>query len=213
MSPLKICFLQVTSTEIHEYSQYSCPINKEYCRKHGYDYLNLDAINLKEYAASWSKIIHSIDILTSKQYDYIFYLDADAAVINQTIKIESIIADMKGDISFSENGWNGGELINAGSFIVSKNGIDILKEMIKLVNNQEMLSKKYQFPWEQSIINKIYSEGNFKIDVFPMNKINSYWLYDINSNDGQFIYHFMARSLKEKVVIAKALYEKYIKNI
>jgi len=211
MSHLKICFLQVTSPEIHEYSQYSCLINKEYCKKHGYSYLNLNAINTKTHAPAWSKIFHTKDVLEKGNYTHVFFLDADAVVINQDKKIEEVIDKMKTFIAFSENGWNGGDLINSGCFIASKDAISILEKCIEK-SNTDMQHQRFGFPWEQTVITKMYESG-ISMDVFSMNEINSYWLYDVNSNDGQFIYHFMARPLKEKVVIAKALYEKYIKNI
>lgn len=208
MSDLKICFLQVTSPEIYEYSKYSTEVNKKYCAKQGYDYIELPCINTNEFAHSWSKVFQSMYILENNNYDYIFFLDADAVVINFNKRLEEVISKMKNSMAFSENGWNGGDLINGGSFIVSKNGgLDILKKSVEKVNT-EMKDKKFGFPWEQSVFTKLHEEGE-SIDVFPMNEINSYWLYDVSSNDGQFIYHFMARPLNEKIEIAKNLYEKY----
>lgn len=208
MLNLKICFLQVTSPEIYEYSKYSVEINKKYCELHGYDYLELSAINTDTHAPAWSKIFYAKDLLEKENYTHIFFLDADAVVINQNKKIEDVIDKMKTSIAFSENGWNGGDLINSGCFIANKDAVSILEKCIEK-SNTDMQHQKFGFPWEQTVITKMYESG-VPMDVFPMNEINSYWLYDINSNDGQFIYHFMARPLKEKVVIAKTLYEKYM---
>lgn len=207
MSDIKLCFLQVTSPEIYGYSKYSSELNKQYCTIHGYDYIEASAINTDEYSPSWSKIFHSIDILKSGKYTHVFFLDADAVVINRNKKLEEVINKMIAPIAFSENGWNGGDLINAGSFIANVNAISILQDSLELVN-AEMTIKKKQFPWEQSVITKLHEQGKL-IDVFPMNEINSYWLYNIESNDKQFVYHFMARPLSEKIEIAKKLFEKY----
>jgi galactosyl transferase GMA12/MNN10 family len=207
MSNLKICFVQVTSPEIQEYSNYSVALNKIYCKRHDYNYLELSAINTNEYFFSWSKIFQVRDILKSDKYTHVFFLDADAIVLNRDIKLEDIISKMKTSIAFSENGWNGGDLINAGSFIATPEAIKILEECIRL-SEEDMKDKKLERWHEQSVINKMYADG-IEMDVFPMNEINSHWLYDFNSNDGQFIYHFMARQLNKKIEIAKELFEKY----
>ena len=207
MSDVKLCFLQVTSPEIEQYSKYSVELNKKYCKLHGYDYVEKQAILTTEYAHSWSKIFHTIDILKTGEYTHLFFLDADAVVINHNKKLEDILTKLSSSIGFSENGGNGGDLINGGSFIASADAIHILEKCITKANS-EMQNKKFGFPWEQSVITQLHKEGE-PIDVFPMNEINSYWLYDIESNDGQFIYHFMARSIEEKTQIAKKLFEKY----
>jgi hypothetical protein len=207
MSDIKICFLQVTSSEIQEYSKYSVEINKKYCEQHGYKYLELPTVKTDEYAPQWSKIFQTIDILKAGDYTHVFFLDADAVVINRNKKLEDVIAKMTTSICFSENGWNGGDLINTGAFIATLDAISILEECVRL-SEEDMKDKKRNYWHEQAVITKMYESG-VRMDVFPMNEINSYWLYDIESNDGQFVYHFMARPLQEKIEIAKKLFEKY----
>ena len=205
---MKICFLQVTSPEIYEYSKYSVQINKKYCELHNYDYLELNAINKNEYYPSWSKIFHVKSILEKGEYSHVFFLDADAIVINKNKKLEDKINKMNTTIAFSEDtNLKAGELINTGAFIANKDSIYILDLCIKR-SITDLKDKKLGFPWEQSVMNILYSEG-IEMDLFPMNEINSSWLYDIESNDDQFIYHFMARSYDDKIEIAKNLFEKY----
>ena len=73
-----------------------------------------------------------------------------------------------------------------------------------------MNTKKYQIdPWhEQTVITKLYESGKYDtvIDVFDMDFINSYWNYNPESNDGQFIFHFMGRK-NNKPVVAKKLFD------
>ena len=203
----KICFLQITSPEIYEYSKYSSVINRKYCELHNYDYLELNAINTVEYYPSWSKIFYAKSILESNEYTHVFVLDSDAVVINNNKKIEDVINKMNNSIAFSENGLNGGELINSGSFIANKDSISILENCIKR-SITDMQDQRFNFPWEQKVLTVMYLEG-VEMDIFTMNEINSDWEYDIESNDDQFIYHFMARSVDEKVDVVKTLFEKH----
>jgi hypothetical protein len=55
----------------------------------------------------------------------------------------------------------------------------------------------------------MYDQG-WKMDAWPMNEINSYWLHDVDLDPLQFVYHFMARPLAEKTNIAAQLYTKLI---
>ena len=166
----------------------------------------MPTIKREEYAAPWSKIFHTKNILESSYYSHVFFLDADAVVLNRHKKIEDVIAKMKTSIAFSANGLNGGDHINSGSFIATKESLPILNECIRLSQN-DMMDKKRDYWHEQSIITYLYESG-VPMDVFDMNEINSFWLYDIDRNDGQFIYHFMARPLHEKIEIAKILKER-----
>ena len=207
MSNVKLCFLQVTSPEIHEYSKYSIELNKIYCKLHGYDHLELPTVRTEEYAPQWSKIFQTIDLLKTGKYTHVFFLDADAVILNRIKKLEDVINKMTTPIGFSMNDWNGGDLINTGSFMATVDALGILEECVRL-SEEDMKDKKLNYWHEQAVITKMYETG-VKMDVFSMNEINSYWLYDVNSNDDQFIYHFMARPLNEKVQIAKQLFEKY----
>jgi hypothetical protein len=203
---LKICFFQVTSSEIKEYSDISVRLNKEYCRIHNYDYLEVPTVNTTTHAPQWSKIFQIKRLLETENYDYYFFLDADAIVINRNCKLEDFINKMKTDIAFSENGANGGRLINTGSFIANSKTISLFNQCIDLSVTVKK-DKKRGYWHEQDVINDMYDDG-WKMDVFPMNTINSYWAYDLESNDEQFIYHFMARPVEEKTKIAQLIEDK-----
>jgi hypothetical protein len=206
---LKICFFQVTSSEIKEYSDISVRLNKEYCRIHNYHYLEVPTLNTDRYAPQWSKIFQIKRLIETENYDYYFFLDADAIVINRDRKLEDIIKEMKTNIAFSENGENGGRLINTGSFISNRKTLSLFNKCINLSLNLKK-DKRKGYWHEQDVINDMYDDG-WKMDVFPMNTINSYWAYNLENNDDQFIYHFMARPVEEKTKIAKLIEDK-LKN-
>jgi hypothetical protein len=202
----KICFLQVDSPEITEYSKYTFEINKNYCNLHGYDFLNLSAIKTNEYWPSWSKFFHTKNILETTNFTHIFYLDADAIILNSSIKLEDIIKKMKKPIAFSQDSHN---IANSGSFIASKESLHVINAIIEFsIKNPK---SKLDYPWEQKVIDNLYkNEGHDQhIQIFPTNTINSSMnLY--KQDRKQFIFHFMARKLEDKICIAKKFYKSFL---
>ena len=210
---MRILFLQIYTEHISVYFQYVSMINTTYCVKHGYEYKTTITNVPDGYGFSWGKLFAIKEQYDN--YDYIFFLDSDAVVINDEIKLESRIAQIKGDIAFSENGWNGGTLINAGAFILkcSDNGKKIINDILETSLLDEYEQYRNGNYYEQDVINILYNSGNYNdvIDIFHMNWINSYWKYDYSSNDKQFVFHFMSWALEDKVnIIKKIFYRKYL---
>jgi hypothetical protein len=203
-----ICFFQIVSTATEPYSKYSTILNKRYCDKHGYTYKTYpNEINKKEYHYTWSKIFQAKKILETENYDHIFFLDVDAIVINTHIKLESIISKMKTNISFSENGINGGELISTGAFLANRNTLDFFDRCIELVNTV-MKHKKFNYWHELAVINKMYEDG-WPMDVFEMNTMNSYGSLDVRYLKDQFIFHFQGKPDTIKGQIAEEIFKLY----
>jgi hypothetical protein len=208
MSSLKICFFQITNSSTEPYSKYSTLLNKRYCDKHGYDFKEyLSEIDKREYHYTWCKIFQAKKILETENYDFIFFLDADAIIINTSIKLEEIILKMKTDISFSENGVNGGELISTGAFLASKNTLKFFDTCIELVNT-DMQDKKFNYWHELAVINRMYEEG-WPMDIFDMNIMNSYGSLDVNHLGNQFLFHFQGKPDEVKTTIAEEIFKKY----
>lgn len=194
---MRIAFLQVITSAIEPYAKYSRMVNKDYCEKHGYDYIEENFIS-SEYHPSWGKVFATLKHLD--EYDYIFTLDADAIVVDSSVLLEDKIKEMKGDILFSNNGPNGGRFINAGSFITNSKTRDFFNELIS--RSQLKPETKFGGFFEQDIINDIYDEGR-PLDVKETNFINSYWLANTIGLEGLFVFHFMARSINDKVTVVK----------
>jgi len=213
---MKILFLQIYTQHISPYFQYVTMINAAYCVKHGYEYKTTITNVLEGYGVSWGKLFAIKEEYDN--YDYIFFLDSDAVIMNDEITIGNRIENMKGHILFSENGWNGGDLINAGALILKcsdsgKKFIDDTLEAALLDEYKESKNGKYQ---EQDVINALYEKEEYKniIDVFPMNYINSHWKYDYSCNDRQYIFHFMSWPLEDKVnIIKKIFYRKFLSEL
>jgi hypothetical protein len=62
----------------------------EYAQRHNYDFLCVKNYHGYDRPISWFKIQKIIQLLP--QYDWIFWSDADALIMNQTIRVEDIIS-------------------------------------------------------------------------------------------------------------------------
>jgi len=192
---MKILILQCCDENIKEYSKFSIPHNIKYALKYNYDFQLYQDNNFKHHPA-WLKI-DCFKNINYKNYDYIWVLDADALINNFDIKLENIIDG--NCIIVSENGGNGGRLINSGSIIYSKYVIqDILNKYFEWIENNNIFMKRYF--WEQELINDFYEENSNIFTILNMYILNSGWKDMPKEN---FVYHFMGRDLKDKVIDIK----------
>ena len=107
-------------------------VNRAYADKHGYHYINrilsyedmLATIAPRKKHCTWYKVwllnelLNNKEMIREKEIQYIMWIDADAVVINDTVRVEDIIA--RGghrDLIIAEN-MHAGCLINAWVFLV-----------------------------------------------------------------------------------------------
>ena len=206
----------VITKEILNYAAYSIAINSQYAIKWDYDFLVYTNIDKKR-APTWGKVKLVQEYM--EKYDYIFVLDADAYIQNQNIPITRFITESDASLFICENGPNGGELLNLGSFIV-KNTSTIHYILDKWYMLGTEMNKLWEPFWEQSVLNYLYeneSEIAQKIKVFPHNIFNSWWLDYKNPNPNQFIIHVMATTSEIKREVISKYYldnrENYFSNI
>ena len=111
----------------------------DYCKKYGYDFLNIDK-NLDETRIiSWSKTKATIENLD--KYDWIWCTDADLIIMNDSIMLEDLIDD-KFDIIVARNHHTQNEEIeiNTGSI---------------LIKNSD---------WTKNFLNNVYAQNQFSLD-------------------------------------------------
>src|ERR1044072_4010687 len=78
------------------------PSIKEYCALHDYDYsFQYDGFNSNK-IIGWERYDITLRELDRNIYDWIFYIDADATIMNHTIRLENIIDDNY-DIMIAKN--------------------------------------------------------------------------------------------------------------
>lgn len=85
------------------YGDFTSAIAKQYCHSMGYTFIRHTALLNKNLHPSWNKLIAIQQHL--KECDWLFWVDADALIVNQKIKLEEILAscDTSKDILFSSD--------------------------------------------------------------------------------------------------------------
>jgi hypothetical protein len=159
------------------------PHNKVYFDRHGIDYrvvkTSSNETMQKKY---WEKIFLIKQCLEEKTHDWIFLLDIDAIVINQSIDIRNIISMSRDNCDLilchtncdpRERYWN----INSGVILIknSEYSMNIINEMIK-----QAPSAICEQPLIQSMLK--YNHNNIleHAEIFPAEAFN---------HEGKFIYH------------------------
>lgn len=89
---MKIGMIDVHNTLYSGIYDLSSPLKKEYCRRHGYEFVEFIAdmpLVPDERQYNWSRVQGIVANL--HRFDWLFYLDTDLLILNHDIKIESWI--------------------------------------------------------------------------------------------------------------------------
>lgn len=202
-----------------EIAKLTLPSKEEYCKIHGYDFINYE---INEY---WREIgWYKIDIFKEKlkDYDWIVYIEADAMVCNQTIRLENLI----------QNNLIG---INHYNLIISKNsvskdttgincGVMAIKNCEwseKFLNELEKNESCWHHNWaeQQAIIDYLFLNKNELLLNSPIKFVNnrffnSYihqWYKEDNFRPGDFIIHAAGCSNEYRYNLFNYLKDKIIK--
>jgi hypothetical protein len=185
---------------------------EEYCKIHGYDFYLKD----KDFDKSWTPRSERINILINNidNYDWIWYLDADVMIMNQTIKIENLIDDNY-DLIIAKTRTEGLIEINDGSMLVKKS-----KWSKNFLNHIKSVAETSSNPWpcQQAIIDYInithIEEAKKHIKIVPLRFFNSYyhsWHPNDNYQHGDFTIHLAGRSNQSRFEIFNEAKEHIIK--
>lgn len=107
---VKIFLLTHANENFAPVSNFTIPVFKEYCERNKYDFI-FQTINTTGRFIVWEKIALIIDLYKKirNDFDWLFYCDADAMIMNHTIRIESFIDNTKDFIATHDiNGFNAG---------------------------------------------------------------------------------------------------------
>lgn len=178
--------------------------NKTYCDNHGYDFKCINIETRKDikddlYYFFWKfkLILENIE-----EYDYIFWIDADAFIVKHDVKLEDIIdTNMDMQICIDINYMNTGVFITKCGEFSEKMFNDILEQGPKT---------KHDFP-DAFIMKRYYDNNTDKFKIMEQWFFNSYVhsLYNLNYPKGEyrenesFIIHFPGMPYQKRINIAK----------
>lgn len=194
-------------------------LNKaDYAKRHNYKcFLYTDSLDTSR-KTQWSKIIAIQKHLND--FNWIFWTDADALVMNKNIKLESLI-DERFDIIITKD-YNH---INTGNFLIKNS--DWSKEFLKLLYNpvylQSNIGQQSKPEWlnDNWAFIRLYDDLPHlrkRIKIIPQRKMNSYSCKSPGKIDalyqkGDFILHIVgccSLGVEKKAIEMKEWYDKSI---
>ncbi len=87
---------------------------RQYCKKHGYDFVYMNKILDPKRKVKWSKIGLIQNVMRTNKYKWIFWTDADALIMNMGLKLEGFI-DEDYDVIISRDR---SRVMNTGNFFI-----------------------------------------------------------------------------------------------
>lgn len=209
---MKKTFVTFATPDIEDYAGITRKINEDYCKKHKYEFISKSERKLDDsYDPHWEKVRLIRDTLGNARRSWVFFLDADAAVNQDDIKLETFIkrAPRKADVLICHDGMNKPELskaerekkhfVNTGAIIVkntkwARNFMDHwLNTAGKYKKGAELQDQDRFVEMLQNDEKGAFSDG--KVHVFPVNAFNS--VFDRPYAE-TFIVHMMKRSTDER---------------
>lgn len=189
------------------------PNHIEYAAKHGYDYVYFDQTIDNSRPPQWSKV-KAVEYLLN-EYDWVWWIDVDALIINSDKKLEDIINPAY-DMIFTANKYS--VLSNGSSFYKSSRLTkSFLKECYTLERDILRNVNIQVFDHEQQPMRELYlnvPEYRNKIQLVHERVCNSFWYTDNQSaldaypswneedsiyQDGDFVVNFCGRTRDERV--------------
>ncbi|KAJ1437462.1 hypothetical protein B484DRAFT_445144 [Ochromonadaceae sp. CCMP2298] len=194
---------------------------EQYCKRHGYELLDVNHLLDTSRGASWSKLL-ALEHHFKAGFDYLLYMDMDVIIMNPEVSLERFIDASRRsfDVLLTEDD-NG---MNAGVFLMrnSEWSLWFLRtawEQTQLVPATNPQGKPYPFRWEQRAFHymthsKVWQQSGLAaypgdyMDVrkhffsLPQCAFNSYILHPFDLSDrwddaryapGDFLIHFAGK--------------------
>lgn len=207
----RIVVFMVATPEIHHYSRYSIEVNREWAKQHGYDFVVYDKTAIPSLPINFSKIQYSMDLIDTKKYDYVMYIDADAIVIRKDYDVRHLIKKFMtgtssivfGEDCFGPKDCSKPGKINSGVFIVKSSMVG--RAVLESWKSSAMGScSRYVnvFPSCQLVFSHcVFPKWFWAIRIIPFNLMNGY-------KGSLLIKHAMAIDDINRVDVLKRIYQK-----
>jgi hypothetical protein len=125
---LNLAIVQVYDDNIKSYAEYSRLLNAMYAHENGYTYISFDYDLVPVFVSVYYNKIIAVDsaLKDQRNFDWVLYIDSDAAVSNFNYKIEDIITRHEGKEIIIAQDSNG---VNNGVFLIKNT--DRMKEFLQ----------------------------------------------------------------------------------
>lgn len=161
---LSIAIVQLYTPEVERYAQYSVAMMRAYCSRHGYTHIvHTRALDANR-APAWSKILAVQQAVASGAYDWVMWMDADAAVVHPQLSIEGVLQSAAPESNLamlvSQDPPQGHEFINTGVWLVrgrSEAAEQLLRDWYDSV--EELPASRWGLYWEQTALNFMGSQS------------------------------------------------------
>lgn len=174
----KICVLSFATGAVRSWANPVFKNNEEYCLKHGYIWKEYGELKDENRPTNWSKIAYILEELKN-DYDWIFWIDADAVIMNHSVKLEEFIND---DYDFivthSPCGWC------TGTWFINNNNYS--KKLLEYTySKEEFINHPSGVQVDSAFYNAAYEKGG-RIIVRPQTDFNSFPHYSYYRDFGDF---------------------------
>lgn len=163
---------------------------QKYCELHGYDFICYTESIDPSRPHAWQKIKAVQKEL--ENYDWVFWSDADAIVMNDKIPLENYIDENYSLIICFDNFSH---VVNSGQFLI-KNATNSFEFLSEVYNRSEFINHPW---WENAAIISVLNENQFSfpfVKVLPQRTMNSF-AYEVCGDNlhacyqqNDFIIHF-----------------------
>ena len=205
---------------------------KGYCELHGYNLIRHKIENVDNgRAPQWQKIIESINILQSSDLDWLFFIDLDCLIMNQSIKLESFIDEKYSfiipshgidalDFPMEINEFGDNNVITCAYFVKNDEiGIEILKSIWECRGLPEGVEiNEFDHEGRQCRITLAMPEFKPYVKIVEERLLNRFWhmnspfmvMHTIGINDltwkpRDFIVHVTGYALQERIKLLSDL--------
>lgn len=230
----KIGVLVMYNDRYEEMAKYTVDGNiKGYCEMNGYELIKHKIENIDNGRdPQWQKIIESIKIFESgSDFDWLFFVDLDCLIMNQTIKLESFLDERYSfiipshgveaiDFPMETNEFGENNVITSAYFVRNdEKGLEILKSIWECRGMPEGLNIN-DFDHEGRQCRLTFSMPEFRpyVKIVEERLLNRFWymnkpfmtFYNLGVNElvwkpGDFIVHVTGYSLEERIPLLSDL--------
>ena len=176
----KICLVSHFTKNLLEVGNLSIQNKKEYCDKHGYDFIYENSRMSKRHPA-WDKIKLLIKLINdkSKNYDYFIWMDNDAFINNSQIRFDILCSnyDQKNLIICSESVFGNMEYLNSNLDYNILDNLKIINTGVFILKNNEWSKNLLQEIWNTKSNTNIGIDGSH-IDVGDHEFSYEYWPFE-----------------------------------